>query len=287
VLWLPLALLLPWALPAWWRRVRRGDARPLLLIGWVALVLLFFSLSPGKRGVYLLPAVPALAMALAPLLPGLLRLAGVQRALWVLGFAIAGLLAVAAAWALFGEPRFAQRVLEQNGVAPWDWLLAVGALGVLACAALWRRGAIACAVVMTLVWSGYGLFGYPDMNGARSGRALMERAQALLPEGAALGLVGAPEQFLLQGVGEVRAFGFKTPVEHQRQLADAWLRESDRHWMLIQRSDKDDCIDSARAIEVGVSNRRHWFLVNAAGLRAGCTPPAPAETSPLHLDADD
>jgi 4-amino-4-deoxy-L-arabinose transferase-like glycosyltransferase len=287
VLWLPLSLLLPWALPAWWRRMRRGDARPLLLLGWVALVLLFFSLSPGKRGVYLLPAVPALAMALAPLLPGLLRRAGVQRALWTLGLAIAGLLAVAATWALIGEPRFAQRVLEQNGVAPWDWLFAVGALGVLACVVLWRHGPIAFAVVMTLLWSGYGLFGYPDMNGARSGRALMERAHALLPEGAAIGIVGGPEQLLLQGVGEVRAFGFKTPIEHQRQLADAWLRTSQRHWMLIQRNDKDDCIDRARAVDVGVSNRRHWFLVNAAGLRAGCVPPAAEQTSPLRLDQDD
>jgi hypothetical protein len=160
-------------------------------------------------------------------------------------------------------------------------------LGLLSCIALWRRGALAFAVVMCLLWSGYGLLGYPDMNGARSGRALMERAHALLPGGAAIGIVGGPEQLLLQGVGEVRAFGFKTPIEHQRQLADAWLRASDRHWMLIQRTDKDDCIDPARAIEVGVSNRRHWFLVNAAALRAGCVPPAPDETSPLHLDPDD
>jgi hypothetical protein len=57
--------------------------------------------------------------------------------------------------------------------------------------------------------------------------------------------------------------------------------------MLIQRSDKDDCIDPAKAIEVGVSNRRHWFLVNAAGLRPGCLPPATEQTSPLHLDQDD
>ena len=86
-------------------------------------------------------------------------------------------------------------------------------------------------------------------------------------------IVGGPEQFLLQGVGEVRAFGYRTPLEHQRQLADAWLKRSDRHWMLIQRGDKDDCIEAPRAIEVGWSNRRHWYLVNAAGLRADCVPP--------------
>lgn len=287
VLWLPLSLLLPWAVPAWWRRMRRGDARPLLLVGWVALVLLFFSISPGKRGVYLLPALPALAIALAPLLPGLLRRLGVQRALGSLALVIAAVLVLAAGWALLGEPRFEQRLLAQNGVAPWDWLLGVGVAGLLASALLWRRGALAFGVVITLLWSGYGLVGYPDMDGARSGRALMERARALLPEGAAIGIVGGPEQFLLQGVGEVRAFGYRTPLEHQRQLADAWLKRSDRHWMLIQRGDKDDCIEAARAIEVGWSNRRHWYLVNAQGLRADCAPPPPESTSALHLDPED
>lgn len=287
VLWLPLSLLLPWAVPAWWRRMRRGQAYPLLLIGWVILVLIFFSLSPGKRGVYLLPAVPALAMALAPLLPGLLGRVDVQRALGVLGLAVSVVLVVAAAWALLGEPAFAAQLLERNGVAPWSWLLGAGALGLAACIALWRRGAMALIAVMGLLWSGYGLFGYPDMDAARSGRGLMQSVHALLPEGAALGLVGAPEQFLLQGVGEVRAFGFKTPVSHQRRQADAWLRESSRHWMLIQRSDTDDCIDPEHAIDVGWSNRRHWFLVNANALRRDCTPPASGDTSPLYLDPDE
>src|SRR5690606_38399347 len=39
-LWLPGVLLLPWLLPAWWRRLRRGDPRYVLLLGWAALVLL-------------------------------------------------------------------------------------------------------------------------------------------------------------------------------------------------------------------------------------------------------
>jgi 4-amino-4-deoxy-L-arabinose transferase-like glycosyltransferase len=285
-LWLPLSLLLPWAVPAWWRRMRRGDARPLLLLGWVGLVVLFFSLSPGKRGVYLLPAVPALALALAPLLPGLLGRIGVQRALWGAALLIALVLGGGAAWALLGEPRFAQRLLEQNGVAPWDWLLGVGSLGLVLCAVLWRRGVLAFAAVMGLVWSGYGLFGYPDMDGARSGRALMQRAHDLLPERAVLGLVAVPEQFLLQAVGDVRSFGFKTSLEHQRHLAGDWLRQSDRHWILIQRRHKDECIDPARAIEVGWSNRRHWFLVDADGLRSDCVASESHEVSPLHLQPD-
>jgi 4-amino-4-deoxy-L-arabinose transferase-like glycosyltransferase len=57
--WLPGALLLPWLLPAWWRRLRRRDPRQVVLLGWSLLVLLFFTLSPAKREVYIFPALPA------------------------------------------------------------------------------------------------------------------------------------------------------------------------------------------------------------------------------------
>lgn len=79
---LPWSLLLPFALPVVWRwaraspsavgdvaaslptmgraRSRRAAARFLLV--WIGLPLLFFSLSAGKRGLYLLPVFPALAL---------------------------------------------------------------------------------------------------------------------------------------------------------------------------------------------------------------------------------
>src|SRR3546814_2519924 len=44
-MWLPAMLALPWAIHAWRRRLRRGDARYLLPLAWWALVVLFFSRS--------------------------------------------------------------------------------------------------------------------------------------------------------------------------------------------------------------------------------------------------
>ena len=95
VVWLPGVAGLPWLIPAWRRRLVRGDGRLLLLLGWVALVVLFFSLSSGKRSLYIYPAVPGLALAVAPVVAAYLRrfgmTAGRRRAvriavaIWFLG----------------------------------------------------------------------------------------------------------------------------------------------------------------------------------------------------------
>jgi hypothetical protein len=66
VMWLPLTALLPWLIPRWWRSLREHDLRSALLLVWIVTVVMFFTFSEGKRGIYVLPAVPALALACAP-----------------------------------------------------------------------------------------------------------------------------------------------------------------------------------------------------------------------------
>ncbi|MEC7469303.1 MAG: glycosyltransferase family 39 protein, partial [Pseudomonadota bacterium] len=66
VFWLPMSLALPWLIPRWWRDIKQLDARIILPAGWIVLLLIFFSMSPGKRGVYILPALPMLALISAP-----------------------------------------------------------------------------------------------------------------------------------------------------------------------------------------------------------------------------
>src|SRR5699024_3184832 len=91
--WLPLALALPWAIPAWWRRLRhRRDARILLPLAWVVLIIVFFSFSSGKRDVYIMPALPMFALALAPLLPGPLRKRRPRVLVMLLTLALSGIL---------------------------------------------------------------------------------------------------------------------------------------------------------------------------------------------------
>ncbi len=51
-LWLPLTLLVPWLFGHWRNALRSFDLRIALLASWIVLVVLFFSFSTGKRGVY-------------------------------------------------------------------------------------------------------------------------------------------------------------------------------------------------------------------------------------------
>ena len=71
--WLPLFFMLPWLVPAWRKHLIKQDGRVLVLLGWVILVLLFFSLSSGKRKLYIFPALPGLILLVAPLVPWMLR----------------------------------------------------------------------------------------------------------------------------------------------------------------------------------------------------------------------
>ncbi len=276
-LWLPLSLLAVFAFANWRRRLRRRDARTLLLLGWVALVVVFFSLSPGKRGVYILPAVPALALALGPLLPGLLRSRRVHLALLTVCVALALIVGGAALAALIGEPSFARRIEEQNGVAPWPWLLGVALVILVAALVFRRRGALAFLATMVLVWSSLGLFGFPTMDRARSGRALMDRVLATLPTGSELAMVSASEHFLLQAQGEARVFGFKMAKEEQKTRALAWAQEEPSRWLMIQSRHARSCLDHNLALDMGWSNRRHWLLFPSAAIAANCTPSLPED----------
>jgi 4-amino-4-deoxy-L-arabinose transferase-like glycosyltransferase len=277
-LWLPGALLLPWLLPAWWRRLRRGDPRQVVLLGWSALLLLFFSLSPAKREVYIFPALPALCLAAAPLLPGLLKRRAVQRVLLGYVWLLSSLALVAGALGLLQWSRWPGRLLAdpQFAVADvgavWAWLAAIGAGGCLAAATARRRGAAPTLMAFSmLLWLGYGLGLMPALNEASSSRGLMREAGRIIGADAELGLVGWREQQLLQADRAALDFGFERPLSAQWQLAGAWLGQSPTtRWVLALGPLSEPCVDTQRSIPVGRANRRDWVLVPGSAWRRDC-----------------
>jgi 4-amino-4-deoxy-L-arabinose transferase-like glycosyltransferase len=272
--WLPLSLLLPWALPAWWRRLKRRDARFLLPLGWVVLVLLFFSLSPGKRDVYILPALPMTALALAPLLPGLLRRRGVRTALFALTALLAAVLTVAATLALVHPPAWVLKLNQGLDPRIWWMLLAIGVAGLLVAALTRiRRAALGWLLFAAVLWNAYGWWGYPMLNGERSARDVMVEARAIAGPHATIGLLAWKEQNLLMAQGPVAEFGFRKPWPQQYAEAIAWLQgDPAQRWIFSLDEAMGDCVDRARAVRVGHANRRDWWMFRQDAVIPGCIP---------------
>jgi 4-amino-4-deoxy-L-arabinose transferase-like glycosyltransferase len=277
-LWLPGALLLPWLLPAWWWRLRRGNSRFVLLLGWSVLVLLFFSATPGKREVYIFPALPALCIAAAPLLPALLRRRGVRGVLlaWLCVFSV--VITLASAAALSGQHDWAQRLAEQRAIDPASmrallgWLLTLGVVGLaLAAWARSRRIAPALLLFTAALWTVYGIGLTPALDRSSSARGLMETVSHRIGADAELGLVAWREQMLLQSRVRTIEFGYKRPLPAQWQEASTWLAtDPARRWLLLPEEVLPDCIDRARTIHAGRANRREWWLLPARAVPAGC-----------------
>lgn len=286
-LWLPGALLLPWLLPAWWRRLRRGDPRQVLLLGWAALVLLFFTLSPGKREVYVFPALPALCLAAAPLLPALLRRADVRRLLcgWLL---LCGALLLGAAASGLSDAAWATRLAASRGIESADMRRLLWALGILGAGA-WgllaayrpRRIARALVLFTALLWGTYGLLLAPALDASSSGRALMRAVDARIGPGSELAAVAWKEQHMLQARRPMLEFGYRQPLDLQWREAAAWAHGAPtRRWLWMPGDALVPCVDLTQSQRLGRASRDDWWLVPGTAIGPRCVAATPDAARP-------
>lgn len=281
-LWLPGALLLPWLIPAWWRRLRRGDSRQLLLLGWCLMVLLFFSASPGKRGLYIFPALPAICLAAAPLLPALLRRKNVRITLLIYLLVMSLAFTLLAMTGLLDLSDWAEKLARQRAISTakmhafLGWLLLLGLSGFVLAA--WNRlYSIGTALVLftAVLWAVYGIGLAPTIDTSSSARGLMQKVEAQIGPDAQLGMVAWREQNLLQTDRAVVEFGFKQPWHEQWREASAWLTaKPEQRWLFVLDEALSPCIRRTDVIAIGQSNRRNWLLVPGNAVMPGCiTPP--------------
>ncbi|TWH17785.1 MULTISPECIES: ArnT family glycosyltransferase [Pseudoxanthomonas] len=275
-MWIPAVLALPWAIPAWRRRLRRRDPRYLLPLAWWLLVLVFFSIPDGKRDVYIMPALPMMCLALAPLLPGILRRRLPRALLLALALLVALLFLAGGASVLSGVGSLPERLREQRGLDPQGivaggWmLLAIGAWG-LGCVLAFRRRAVAAlSATLAGLWVVFGLVGYGLLNDASSARGVMAAAGRRIGPEAELGLVAWKEQNLLMADRPAATFGFKRPWDEQLQLAVAWQAQAPDRWLLVLEDALEHCLDPQRIELAGISNRRRWYLVPPDAVVAPC-----------------
>jgi 4-amino-4-deoxy-L-arabinose transferase-like glycosyltransferase len=265
-LWLPCSAALFWLVPRWRRAWRERDGRVWMPLLWVVLVLLFFSASSGKRGVYILPALPALAIAALPFVGEIVQRRGFQRTMLALGGLLltAGVAFVSAYFA--GSTRALEVFADSElpTIAP-----AVVFVGLCAAALLWAAwrapaaGWTVALASLAIVW-GYGVA--PHMNAQRSGSGFMREMLARVPPGMTLGMISYKEQFLLHTDRPTVNFGHRRWLEGPQEAYDAaaWLNQTQGRVLLIPAVAQEPCFRSARTtIDAGNTTRESWLLVSA------------------------
>ncbi len=266
-LWLPLTALLPWLWPHWRDAWRARDLRVILPLLWVLLVVLFFSLSSGKRGVYVLPALPALVLASAPALAQLATRRGAQRMLFAIAAVVATLL-LAVALYLLAVPAQRHKLLDQYDIDVIAPLLALGSVVALAClVARPTRGFLAWAMTLGTVLLIVSYWVNPLINGARSGEDFMRQVEAQAARAGAereLGLVAYKEQYLLYLTRPIVNFGHGRWQESQQEAADAavWLAANPNRLLLIDDILRRQCFSAAQSQPVAAANGIQWSLVS-------------------------
>jgi 4-amino-4-deoxy-L-arabinose transferase-like glycosyltransferase len=262
-LWLPFSVLLFWLVPRWKTAWHGRDATVWLPLAWVLLTLVFFSLSTGKRGVYLFPVLPGALLAAARYLPGLYARRGVQRA----GLALAAVLIVGAfavlAMDLAGKGSLRAQ-LEEAGIGSLAAIVSFAVVGLaLWIAAAWKRPVLAWPAVLGALAIIFSYAIAPRMDGERSARSFMEKAQALVPAGTDFALMGYKEQFLLYLDRPAVNFGHARWREGPQESYDAaaWLAAAPGRVLLIPDAALKPCFENTGQSLAGVSSGDRWLLV--------------------------
>jgi 4-amino-4-deoxy-L-arabinose transferase-like glycosyltransferase len=262
-LWLPFSVLLIWLVPRWRTAWHQRDARVWLPLAWLMTALVFFSLSPGKRGIYLNPALPGLAIAAAPFLVEIHAKAWVQR----LGMALAILPLLAAlvfALSFANDATYALEAVAAAGLrGPWPVyvFLLLGSAGALTAWKIHRAAPwLAVLGALALTW-GYGIA--PAMNPERSASAFVGSVMRSLPKEQSLALVAYKEQFLLYLDRPTVNFGHRRWQEGPQETHDAaaWLAAGPDRVLLLSGTAISPCFAGNASVSVGDSGGEAWYLV--------------------------
>jgi 4-amino-4-deoxy-L-arabinose transferase-like glycosyltransferase len=283
-LWVPWSILLFWLVPRFKAAFQARDARVWLPLGWVLVVLLFFTMSPGKRGIYILPALPALAIASMPLIGDVLARRGVRIA----GFVLAGLFLAASVggylYYALGGAGFERALGLEHVLLIYAGLCASGLW------LSWRRAPLlAWPVALGALAITFSYWLAPVMNGERSGKDFVRSALALVKAGEDLGLVAYKEQFLLYLDRPTVNFGHRRWQEGPQESFDAaaWLNAGEGRVLLVPEdslSPVNRFVPDSAPVDCFIENvtpvaeqsRDHWFLVRAPA-EADCAAKGRAE----------
>lgn len=274
-LWLPVVVLLAAGWPSIINKAKASKA-VFVLLGWVICVLVFFSLSSGKRAVYILPALPMLSLALALVFheQGLPKWFGrVMDAILILAVLLCTLLALM----LLRQTPFAMNAIREytsvsNQLA---YLMLLGA----GCSAfliyLMRRNSVLSRLmsVTVVAWLSICLFAYPLIDPYRKPDNVFKQTSSIIGPEAQLGLLQYKESFLLYSPRDLVTFGYLPELEEQERNAWQWIQRVPNRYLLVASDIKLECFNVSKGVAVGATLRKNWLVLDAQAGKDFCPLP--------------
>lgn len=267
-----------------WRQIRQSPVL-LSLIVWSVLVVIFFSISPGKRGVYILPVLPMVTIIVGYFLAQQSWQKWIDTVIRALSFAIIPLAMVATVMALLHAKILTQEVGDKTGL----YALFFAAVGIIWGITLWKNrnksALYGYGLALLFTWILYSFAGYPLLNTTRTpARQLMQQVQDKIGPNAELGLTRFKEQFLLFSPIPLTHFSYLASASEQDRNAWQWMKEKPNRYILTYQRNIE-CFDMNKAIELGTAHRKDWVLLNQESLLGSCQPPIKVERYHLNISS--
>jgi hypothetical protein len=249
----PWSFLLPTALVVGWKRIEGKEREGFLFsLCWMAVTLLFFTVSPAKREVYILTMYPGMALIVGAALDRITAEWPRWRRWLVIPLGlVAGLLvALTAALPIAGRGR-AEAIPLGGDSFVWGLTVILLPLPLGALLAWWfsRSGAVpravgALAAGMALAALGISLYALPRFDVFKSARGLSRELVARMAPGETYGIYPRLDSTFL-----FYTHRFCFDLDSETKLR-AFLARPGRVWLLAQRDDFARLKDLPRTVEV-------------------------------------
>lgn len=270
VFWLPVSLTIPWLIKPWIKAFKQLEPRIILPLTWLVLVIIFFSISSGKRGVYILPALPMLVLVIAPYYQMLSQ----KKALQNLTFGLVTLLSLSfILLAVMGIMNVAPvlKLASKVDITPWYFFLCIGMFTLVGIALAARHNKwLAWPALIAVLWMIYSTYGYILRNEVSTPISIYHAAQPYIADNSEIGLINFSEQFILFSPYTIYHFGYHTPLNYQLEGAYQWLSNNNRYLIVEDELIDQACFDRTKAIDLGFAHRRHWLLLPEVSKKAEC-----------------